>query len=76
MKKLLTDDQLMGHWFVFSLPEENIREMNRKEYYAVMSYLRRCRRIVADRIELMLMSLHKMPEVKWFQLNADHSYKK
>lgn len=40
--------------FTFSLPDNIIREMNRKEYYAAMSWIRKCRRIVADRIDAMI----------------------
>ncbi len=58
-------------WFRFTLPDHILRTFNRDEYYAAMSWLRRCAWIVRQHIEVQLN--HLPPEVKWFQLNEGHS---
>ena len=74
-KKALAHLKQLRPCFRFSLPDNIIREMNRQEYYAAMSWLRNCRRIVADRIDAKINIQMHTPEVKWIQLNAEHSCK-
>lgn len=35
---------MRNHWFKLKLPENILRQMNKKEYKAAMSWLRYCRR--------------------------------
>ena len=44
-----------GNWFKFTLPGEILRTMNKAQYKAAMSWLRRARRIVQEEMNKSVM---------------------
>ena len=48
-----------NHWFKLEVPKNILRQMNRKQYKAAMSWLRLCRRKLEEQIDFSQLT-HKM----------------
>lgn len=77
MKKLIASSEPgLQSWFTFTVPDSILRTMNKAEYKEAMSWLRLCRRKINEAITPEFLNKCLIPpEIKWFQLNAGHSYK-